>query len=876
MTWGLDSNGTADPAAVQTYNRFDSLGRATRQETRIPSLGHARAVRYTYDPDHRSRTILYPDSDPQVTWRFGADGNVKEIREFASPLLRQWHQGTGRLIEQERRILVNVGAPVTRQIDLRLREGTRYDPLGQPVRRTLRITDQFSRPTAPGDYSNLMPLDPTHQRFVWGADGMIENMIFATHETRSRYDGAGRLIWTLEEQGRRARLVEYERDGANLLHEIVTTESDGGTPQTTTTRSVTYRPNVRTRTDVIDNRSIVWSFNREGTLRRSSEFFSTLFGLGTTSGATRTFEHDAADRLTGVRVRNPTGFGAFAADVAYLYDVFGRRVARIEGNAGDDLADRPRETFLFDEQLCIEEYDREGRKQRTYVHDDTGQVVAYRFRDDSGRLVDTLPITLIDGSPLLVVQRRIALAQLPPPPAANAALPLRQAYIRDQIPLILERHVWRPFETPAVTRFDYSSGTAAASSGMPSLLPTVGDRRLHTPEGLLYNLHRFYDPDLQGFTDADWNGAWADATAMGNATVFGGNNAVMLADDGNVAWFVPVLLYLGYTLLTATVETVVERGIHEALGEGDFNWGTTFARNYGVGLLTNWIPFSSVGRVGGRIAASTAIKAGARLGGARLAYTIGRYGARTALSTGIEFGYEVGRGSDASLGGILVGNLLGDGVGSAFEKTLGRRIRRVITRARLARDLRRARQWLRKTDAQRGDQVFINGRHSAQLLRSAMRADAEVEFGVIKLLGRGGRRNRAPIVLRRGDKESVPMKMIGELQLGHIHPPGGPWLRHRLPAPRDISMPAHHAPYVLSRRYGSAGGEILSTTWHHRLRGADQLRITPDMIDDFFAFENLMKAEKLGRREGNSWIFGRIQDYQFLFLAYERLFGQVL
>jgi hypothetical protein len=66
----------------------------------------------------------------------------------------------------------------------------------------------------------------------------------------------------------------------------------------------------------------------------------------------------------------------------------------------------------------------------------------------------------------------------------------------------------------------------------------------------------------------------------------------------------------------------------------------------------------------------------------------------------------------------------------------------------------------------------------------------------------------------------------------------------------------------------------LTTTWYYRLER--ELRITPDMIDDFAAFEQVMHATGLGRREGNSWIFGRVEDYQHVFLAYATNFGQVI
>lgn len=862
VTWGFDSNGSNTRGRVQVYRTYDSLGRNLTERTRIPEFQYDQSIAVSYPAGASRRRLRYPDGY-QVTWDVGADGNVKDIADGQGSLIRRWHQGPGRLLETERSLHLNVAGPSAAQFELRTREGVRYNARGQPVRRTFRLTDEINRPSSgPGfQYQNLIPLDQA-EGLSYHPNGHIERRTFGLQAFAHRYDGAGRLVWSQEGDGSGgSQSVEFDRDGANRLHAIIETTRQGGALRTQTTKAVTYRPQVRTRTVALGNDSVVYTFDRLGRLTDASAYRTGLGGLTTTSRGTRQFTYDADDRLARFFSTFPSGFGPTEHEARFLYDAFGRRVARIAGDPDDAFADQDREFYLFDGMQCVAEYDRNFAERRSYIFDETGQIILlWRLNAATGRLESIYPVNFMDGSPWMLVDRFAGVDRLPPVVGAAAGFVAWQEYYRHKLPLLLELHKPVPFRGTRIVRFDYASEPPDEDVVAESLLPMAMGQRVHAAEGIFYNQSRFYDPILGSFIVPDRLGSWGDPQSLGNASVYGGNNPVMCGDDGAAAWVVPPLLYLGYTLLTTAAETGVEYGVHQAIGDGsDFNWGICALRNFGVGLATNWIPGSTLGRSAGRIAANSAVRIGARAGAARLTGLAAQYGSRFVVSSGIEFGVEASPiGTNAPLGQVLLGNLVGAGLGAGLHRVLGRFTPRNYSRHLEAREIRLTRQWLMDDTIPPGAERTVSRRDGFRLLRNAARRNLDHEFGLLQ--------TRSGFVLRKGTRSDIDFDPNVERHLAHYHPPGGTFPGgHHLPAPNDIQM-AHWSGstnnYIISNRGGR------TTMTHFTWNGSGPVAITPEVLSDFTGFLSCVTRRGWGSCDGRSMIFNSIEDYNRVFFGY--------
>lgn len=875
VAWCFDSNGTQDRDYVQTYRTFDSLGRIRRERTVVPSLQYDNAVAYAYGGDHGTKTITYPGGpgSGDITYRHDESGNVNAVEELGgSTIMRRWHQGPGRVIESERRIFVNVPGSRPgglRQTELRLRDAMHHDLSGRPSLRRLQITDEVNQPSpgATHAYANLIAFAGMSQAILYGNHGMIEDFVYNGHSTHNMYDGAGRLTGTVEEVGNDRVLVESERDGGNRLRKVTTTRFVGGQLTTEDTRNVEYDAASRTRGDYAGSLEATWKFDIRGRLEAANDYLR-IGPLVRPTIATRSFLYDAADRLEGLDLWVPSGFGLlgqFDFYINYIYDAFGRRVARLEGDRSLPPDQRHKEIFLFDGKRCIEEYESPGVRIRRYIYDEFGHIVAYTYRDaatGTDRL--SLPLTLVDGSPWLLLDRRFQLPALPTPPGANAPESEREAYYREQLPIVLERQVWRPFSSPKIVHYDYGSGQAVESVAAESFLPAQQGLRLHATERLQYDLVRFYESRLGEFITPDLLGSWADPRSLGHPRARAANNPVMFDDDGNVAWPLVVLGYLALTVGTTVVETVIERGIHGALGgETDFSWGGALARNFALGLATNWIPFTSVGKVGGRLGFSAARKLGAQslmLGTAEMS---GRYAATTAVRTGIEYAYEQTYGSGTGIMGVLLGNVGGDLVGGAVGSLLRRRGRRNYRAF-----LEDTREWMLDPSIAVGSERVLREQAGTLMLRSSARRGVRYESGLFE--------TKHGTVVRRGDADNV--SFLGHnhpdtlRHVAHYHPPGSANLRSRLPAPRDIELAGWdgRTNYIVARRQLDGSTSPVRTAWTYRGNGSGSeiIRVMPEMIDDFERVTKIMHQHGLGRREGNAFVFNRLEDYEELFFRY--------
>ena len=865
LRWCLDSNDSKKNERVQVFRTYDSLQRLLSERTSVPEFQHDKVVRYSYAANQRSRQIIYPGKHSSIDYVFGSDGNVKEIREGRTPLIRRWHQGMGRLLEAERRLFLNVNKPKKRRVELRLRESIRLDSRGRPNRRALQLTDEVNRPTPVGKpqaLANLVPFGGLEQ-LDYGTHGLPSRREFTsyvsapgkfeTQFTDFTYDGVARLRTTREVSGDRQRLREYERDGANRLHQLVETRVRKQVKDTSATRSVRYRPGSRTRTDTIQDRDIVSQLDVHGRTAKTTQFLRKL-GVLRTRSLERTFQYDAADRLKSVAVRD-FGVGAENGDVAFLYDALNRRVARVGGDADDAFGKRPRLTFVFDGPRVLLEYDERDQEQRKYVYDESGQITGYRFRDSaSGALKDVLPVPLADGTPWFLFERQVSLNELPPALPRGASLRQRLDYLRARLPITIEQNVFRPFESPRILGFTYDDDDVETDDLVRSALPQIAGKREQPLERLHYQRRRFYDPDLQAFITPDPLGAWGDPKALGNTFTYGANNPVLFRDDGNAATF---LLYVGTAALVALLATGVERATHDAFAEDrEFDADAAFVRNFIIGLLP-FGPVGWVGKAGGVIANRAALRTGAGLLTSLLAYDAGRYIAGTVATSALEYGVEnfTPLGRSASFTEILLGNLVGDVAGLALEPLWRRGARRLTGCVGL--------------NCQVGREVRVGGLQGYLLLTGAAREGLENEYGLFV------KRDRS-LVFRRGSTDSVPLQFVDTAyHIAHYHPPGGPWLRHRLPAPRDIQFADDYnlGQFIVSRRRAS-DPTVVTTRYEQRLptnltSAPNQMdvpvRLRPDRIDQLHLFTDLVQNQGLGVRQGEELLFDSLTAYEVAF-----------
>lgn len=300
-----------------------------------------------------------------------------------------------------------------------------------------------------------------------------------------------------------------------------------------------------------------WRFDTDGRLTESDD---------TQSGVRREVAYDAANRVRQVDVFTAGLIFTGQETSQFLYDAFGRIVARV-------AASEP-EFFAFDGSSLIAELDAQRQLARRYVYDERRQLVHYGYRDPNGSWRTVLPLLTAEGTPWVLLDDRPTISQLPTPPGAAAAAPTRANYYRQEIPLILEEHRWRPFEKGQVIRYDYSGGSASGTLVDASLLPIdTGGRRFFAQERLFANGPRFYDPALRAFIVPDGLGAWGHPMAFGNPYSYAGNNPVVFGDDGNHPAVVGVLIVVGIGVLIGAGLNIARQGIQLAEGSREnFSW----------------------------------------------------------------------------------------------------------------------------------------------------------------------------------------------------------------------------------------------------------------------------------------------------------------
>ncbi len=267
-------------------------------------------------------------------------------------------------------------------------------------------------------------------------------------------------------------------------------------------------------------------------------------------------------------------------------------------------------------------------------------------------------------------------------------------FLSDESGAVVERYAIDPFGTPELR--DGAGQPMPAASGTGNAL--LMHRHYYSDSiGLYFVGPRVYHPFLNRFLQRDPAGLMADALARRHPYVYGGNNPENFGDDGNLAWFLAVPLYIGVSALMALAETALEEVIVERStppgAPSQFSFGRAYARNFGVNLATNWIPGSGPVRAARAVLARRAatgttmflaprvlgyarVTAAARIGlrvgaatGGVAAYAV-RTGAATALEWGIEQAPIIGTGR--GVGSILLGNIAGDLVGLSLRRIAAR------------------------------------------------------------------------------------------------------------------------------------------------------------------------------------------------------------
>ncbi len=161
-----------------------------------------------------------------------------------------------------------------------------------------------------------------------------------------------------------------------------------------------------------------------------------------------------------------------------------------------------------------------------------------------------------------------------------------------------------------------------------------------------------------------WLGRWTkpdplylqDAT---NVYIYALNNPVIAKDPtGGPAWFIPVVIYLGYKALSSAAETGVEAGIAKATDDKDFSVGGTFLKNMVVNSTIGLIPGTSEAKIGVKVAV---------------------YGSKLALRTTADATYDTALGKGDFTENFVksgVGNVGGDAAGALLKKGGGALIKK--------------------------------------------------------------------------------------------------------------------------------------------------------------------------------------------------------
>ena len=556
LHWCGDSNNLPSGEFVWIYRTYDSIGRLITEATSIPHIAYSERISHEYDASHLKRTVNYPRG-LSATYTYGLDGNVKEITEGGTALVRRLHQGPGRLLEAWRSVKVGLTDPGTSSFALSSVECLEYDGHGRMTRRLVWLEDAVNQP----GQNSFVPLGP-QDGFVYNTAGQVEAHTQERPEDSFEYgyDGAGRVRYSLQGPPADCALLEYDWDAANRLHGIEKTRVVGGVRQATTDDlKVTYRDVLYNRTDNVEGRrSLVSVFETSGGRLATSNEYRTYAPLIATNQLQRIFHYDAADRLQRAELKIPATLGFTNREPNYLYDAFGRLVARFGGQAGMALPSREREVYLYDGRHCVLDFDTSGTALRQYIYDDDGGLVLFRFQDQlAGATRETLPILTATREPWLLLHRRIERPSTPPAPGAAAPEQDRSAYYRNTLGVIFEEHLRPPFAEPKIIVYDYRPPlSVTASQAQSSMLPLQSGGRYFPEERLVALTRRFYDPQLRCFIMPDRAGAWGTAGSAGNPYAFAGNNPVAFGENGR-----EILTIIAAIAAISTIGAVVGAGI---------------------------------------------------------------------------------------------------------------------------------------------------------------------------------------------------------------------------------------------------------------------------------------------------------------------------
>lgn len=808
-TSAIDDNGGAPGTEVAIERRYDSLGRMTAERVSAPGLGFDQTVEQTFFLDERRRRLIYPQSNPELDYRLGVDGNLTEIVRNGETLLTRVNQGPARVLEQTQKIVVDVQQPTPTAIRLDLTEARRYDDFGRLDWRSLWLNDAL----APG--GGLLHI-ASSEWLAYGPDGGIERKSVgallgvpdATRFSRSEFqhDGAGRLVSSAQVQGDDRRTTRFQWDGANVLREIgEETVQAGTTTAKTTTVSYPQGLNTTDRLSSSPDGEDAFTFDSEGRVKRALHRPAP----GSPADVVRDFEFDPFDRLRRCSVsRNGNG-----RTFEYLYDAFGRLTARTE--AGATGASRST-LFVSHDGRPIAEYDALSRRRRTYVYDLHGQLVDYRSRETER--IDAIPVAGIDGAPWFTLRRRFGLQRLPAATGSSTADRVR--YYAEAIPLIIEEHRAHLFVEEPIRRFDVVNGQLRVTPVSEGIVPvTAGGRRSFGDEGGIALIgERWFDPALREFMSPNAGGPWRDPLSLGHERSYGGNSPVMRGDDGGPA-VVPFIvggliggviggvIGVGYALGRQSVQILEES--RDSFDGGEIAWCAAFGAGLGVAVAL--------------LPATVAVVGGLMLVGVGAANTVweyqaGKIGGWTVLYDAAAMALPFGRRP-------LKAWWLNRGSRKAFERMAA--LRELPAEEQLSRLPR-----------------FLFEEEAMFVVEQAARTGHPNEVAAITRPKRFGYRTI------EGGPESVSVP--GEWwAIAHNHP--ATQLIHRLPAPSDfnVSWVRGLGSWIKSQRVGVSDEPAHA---QYRVVGegdAARVRIRPDFPEDFRAMVDVWERRGLARRVGN-------------------------
>jgi RHS repeat-associated protein len=318
---------------------------------------------------------------------------------------------------------------------------------------------------------------------------------------------------------------------------------------------------------------------------------------------------DVSNRLssTAVGTANPTV-------ERYAYDGHGNltRLPHLGGahptaNLGWDHGDRLRWADLGGGGSVHHLYDNAGQRvrkvwrkspglveERTYL----GGIELFRRRDGAGTVVlerETVDLMVDAQRVALVETRTVDTAGNDPGPRQLVRYQLGNHLGSAQVELdghadIISYEEYTPYGST-------SYQAVRSRTETPKRLRASGKER-DQETGLVYHGRRYYAP---------WLGRWTRPDPLGlrdstNVYSYVLNNPIIATDPtGGPAWFVPVLIYIGYKALTSGAETAIETGVAKATGDKDFSVAGSFLKNMVVNSTIGLIPGTSEAKIATKV-----------------------------------------------------------------------------------------------------------------------------------------------------------------------------------------------------------------------------------------------------------------------------------